>query len=66
LIFGQNVRRYPNGKLLIKPSQKNSKTFLDGIRGNIKEALGMSAADRIHWLNPKIKYEVGPIIIGMG
>jgi RNA-directed DNA polymerase len=41
--------------LLIKPSQKNSKTFLDGIRGNIKEALGMSAADRIHWLNPKIR-----------
>jgi RNA-directed DNA polymerase len=35
--LGQNVRRYPNGKLLIKPSKKNSKTFLDGIRGNIKD-----------------------------
>jgi len=26
--LGQNVRRYPNGKLLIKPSRKNIKTFL--------------------------------------
>lgn len=53
--LGQNVRKYPNGKVLIKPSKKNSKTFLDGIRGNIKAALGMSAADLIHWLNPKIR-----------
>ena len=53
--LGQNVRKYPNGKLLIKPSKKNSKTFLDGIRENIKAALGMSAADLIHWLNPKIR-----------
>ena len=30
--LGQNVRRYPNGKLLIKPSKKNVKTFLEGIR----------------------------------
>ncbi|MGA7926694.1 MAG: hypothetical protein WCA20_11905 [Candidatus Sulfotelmatobacter sp.] len=30
--LGQNVRKYPNGKLLIKPSKKNVKTFLDGIR----------------------------------
>src|ERR1700736_584619 len=53
--LGQNVRKYPNGKLLIKPSKKSVKTFLDGIRGNIKAALGMSAADLIHWLNPKIR-----------
>src|SRR3984957_8383675 len=53
--LGQNVRKYPNGKLLIKPSKKNIKTFLDGIRGNIKAALGMSAADVIDWLNPKIR-----------
>src|SRR6202011_185658 len=52
--LGQNVRKYPNGKLLIKPSKKNTKTFLDGIRGTIKAALGMSAADLIRWLNPKI------------
>ena len=53
--LGQNVRKYPNGKLLIKPSKKNIKTFLDGIRGNIKAALGMSAADLIDWLNPRIR-----------
>jgi hypothetical protein len=53
--LGQNVRKYPNGKLFIKPSRKNIKTFLDGIRGVIKAALGMSAADLIDWLNPKIR-----------
>src|SRR5258707_8523885 len=37
--LGQNVRKYPNGKLLIKPSKKNVKTFLDGIRKTIKTAL---------------------------
>ena len=50
--LGQNVRKYPNGKLLIKPSQENVKTFLGGIRKIIKAALGMSAADVIHELNP--------------
>jgi len=30
--LGQNVCRYPNGKLLIRPSQKNVGTFLEGIR----------------------------------
>ena len=29
--LGQNVRRYSNGQLLIKPSKKNVKTFLGGI-----------------------------------
>ena len=53
--LGQNVRKYPNGKLLIKPSKKNIKTFLGGIRKIIKAALGTSAADLIHKLNPKIR-----------
>jgi RNA-directed DNA polymerase len=53
--LGQNVRRYPNGKLLIKPSKKNVKTFLDGIRQTIKAAHGVSAADLIDQLNPKIR-----------
>jgi RNA-directed DNA polymerase len=54
-LLGQNVRRYPNGKLLIKPSKKNVKTFLDGIRRTIKAAHGVSAADLIDQLNPKIR-----------
>jgi RNA-directed DNA polymerase len=53
--LGQNVRRYPNGKLLIKPSKKNVKIFLGGIRRTIKAALGKSAADLISELNPKIR-----------
>jgi RNA-directed DNA polymerase len=53
--FGQNLRRYPNGKLLIKPSKKNVKTFLDGIRRIIKASIGRSAADLIGKLNPKIR-----------
>ncbi len=53
--LGQNVRRYPNGKLLIKPSKKNVGTFLDGIRRIIKTAHGVSAADLIDQLNPKIR-----------
>jgi RNA-directed DNA polymerase len=53
--LGQNVRRYPNGKLLIKPSKKNVGTFLKGIRGIIKDARGMSAAALIDQLNPKIR-----------
>src|SRR5438874_3462760 len=53
--LGQNVRKYPNGKLLIKPSKKNVKVFLDGIRKIIKASLGLSAAELIDWLNPKIR-----------
>src|SRR6201987_1162781 len=53
--LGQNVRKYPNGKLLIKPSKKNVKTFLDGIRKTIKAGLGLSAAELMDWLNPKIR-----------
>jgi RNA-directed DNA polymerase len=53
--LGQNVRRYPNGKLLIKPSKKNVKRFLVGIRQTIKAGLGKSAADLIKELNPKIR-----------
>ncbi len=53
--LGQNVRRYPNGKLLIKPSKKNVKTFLGGVRRTIKTALGSTAAALIKELNPKIR-----------
>jgi len=53
--LGQNVRRYPNGKLFIKPSKKNVGTFLKGIRRIIKDAHGVSAADLIDQLNPKIR-----------
>jgi RNA-directed DNA polymerase len=36
--LGQNVRRYHNGKLLIKPSKKNIHTFLEKVREVVKKA----------------------------
>jgi len=45
----------PTGNCSLSLPKKNIKTFLDGIRGDIKAALGMSAADLIDWLNPKIR-----------
>jgi RNA-directed DNA polymerase len=36
--LGQNVRRYCNGKLLIKPSKKNIHTFLEKVREVVKKA----------------------------
>ena len=53
--LGQNVRRYPFGKLLIKPSKKNVRAFLDDIRKTIKAARSWSAAELINKLNPKIR-----------
>jgi RNA-directed DNA polymerase len=53
--LGQNVRRYSNGKLLIKPSKKTVKTFLDDIRKTIKAARSWPAAELINKLNPKIR-----------
>lgn len=53
--LGQNVRKYDNGKLLIKPSKKNIKNFLDGIRGVIRRAMPQTAAELIRQLNPKVR-----------
>jgi RNA-directed DNA polymerase len=53
--LGQNVRKYPHGKLLTKPSKKNIKTFLDRIRKTIKAAAAWPAAEWINEPNPKIR-----------
>ena len=59
----KTCRESPNGKLLIKPSKKNVKTFPGRtVRKTIKAALGMSAADLIDQLDPKIRG--WPTIIG--
>lgn len=52
--LGFNVRKY-NDKLLIKPSKKGIKKFLDGIRETIKSMRGTSTASLIKALNPKIR-----------
>ena len=38
--LGQNVRRYRNGKVLLKPSRQNVKTFLAKIRETIRQQVG--------------------------
>lgn len=52
--LGQNIRKY-NGKLLIKPSHKNLKTFLRNIKQVINDNKTVTAGHLIRLLNPKIK-----------
>ncbi len=51
--LGQNVRKY-NGKMLIKPSKKNIKTFLDNIRDYLNSHKTAPASAVIAKLNPMI------------
>jgi RNA-directed DNA polymerase len=53
--LGQNVRKYRNRKLLIKPSKKSIKVFVDGIRGVVRDSQSLTAAALIERLNPKIR-----------
>jgi RNA-directed DNA polymerase len=53
--LGQNVRRYRNGKVLIKPSPRNVKTFLAKIRETIKNSGSQTAGEMIQRLNQQIK-----------
>jgi RNA-directed DNA polymerase len=52
--LGQNVRKY-KGKLLIKPSKKSTKTFLEKIRTIIQENKEIKAGKLIERLNPIIR-----------
>ena len=52
--LGQNIRKY-NGKLLIKPSKKNIKTFLDKVREMIKSNKTAKQENLIQTLNPMIR-----------
>ncbi|WP_370570063.1 group II intron reverse transcriptase/maturase [Serratia sp. OS31] len=57
--LGQNIRKYhcgtPNEKLLIKPSAKNVKTFMDNIRMTIRALATAKQESVIRVLNPKIQ-----------
>jgi RNA-directed DNA polymerase len=54
--LGQTVRRYRDGKVILKPSKKSIKTFLTKIREVIREEGGhCTAGDLIQILNAKIK-----------
>ena len=52
--LGQNVRKY-NGKLIIKPSKKNVKSFLEKVRKIVKAHQGATAGHLILLLNPLIR-----------
>ncbi|MGH8290937.1 MAG: reverse transcriptase domain-containing protein [Steroidobacteraceae bacterium] len=52
--LGQNVREY-GGKLLIKPSAKNVKAFLDSVRETIRVNRSVKQETLIDLLNPKIR-----------
>jgi len=52
--LGQNIRRY-GGKLLIKPSKKNVKTFLDKVRKVMKINPTAKHINLIRTLNPIIR-----------
>ena len=52
--LGQNIRKY-NGKLIIKPSKKNVKTFLDKVRGTVKGNKQARSGNLIALLNPLIR-----------
>jgi RNA-directed DNA polymerase len=52
--LGWNVRKY-DGKLMIKPSKKNVKEFLDNIRETVKENKQATQESLIRLLNPKIR-----------
>lgn len=52
--LGQNIRKY-DGVILIKPSKKNVKTFLDNVREKVKENKTAKQASLINLLNPVIR-----------
>ena len=53
--LGQTIRRYRNGKVLIKPSKRSVKTFLAKIQETIDDSGSMTAGDLIRRLNQQIK-----------
>lgn len=52
--LGQHLRKY-NGKMLIKPSKKNIKNFLDKIRETVKSNKTATQEQLIRLLNPIIR-----------
>src|SRR5262249_2717652 len=53
--LGQTIRRYPNGKVLIKPSRRSVTTFLAKVQETIDNSGSMTAGDMIRRLNQQIK-----------
>lgn len=52
--LGFNIRKYPNEKLLIKPSEASISTFVKEIKDCIKQGVALPTEKLIHLLNQKI------------
>ena len=52
--LGFHVRKYPNGKLLIKPSKAGIKRFLKTIKEIIKKGVALPTEQLIHALNSRL------------
>jgi len=52
---GQNIRRYPNGKLFIKPARKSVASVLAKVKQIVREHLGRATHLLISRLNPIIR-----------
>ena len=52
--LGKTIRKF-HGRLIIKPSQKAVKRFLENIRETIKQGHGANAESLIDTLNPKLR-----------
>ena len=52
--LGFNVRKYKNGKLLIKPAKANVKRFLKEIRFTIKKGVALPTEQLIYTLNSRL------------
>lgn len=53
--LGQTIRRYGNGKILIKPSRRSVKTFLARIQATIEDSGSRTVGDMIERLNQQLK-----------
>jgi RNA-directed DNA polymerase len=53
--LGQTIRRYPSGKVLLKPSQRSVQTFLAKIQETIDKSGSTTAGMMIERLNQQIK-----------
>jgi RNA-directed DNA polymerase len=53
--LGQNVRRYPNGKLLVKPARKSVRSLLARVNEIVRGHRGGKAQNLISRLNPVIR-----------
>lgn len=52
--LGFNIRKYPNGKLLTKPSKDAMKTFCDKMRAKVKKNKSAKTISIIRMLNPML------------